>query len=201
MYYQWIQKSIRSDVKYLRPKKPRYQIAWLNHTYRFIRIAYTEIENKDLVWEDFLGFYEFMILGGEVEAYVFETYPELMNFVWSWGDYRNNKGVLLVGKDCIGLFRWRLGLGRASSKWCMLYLKGIDPFSWANQRIRKTNCHKLYPLHLLHQLHLSLLQRYDKQHLHQTHHTHNVESRKNTHHEQRDEHGLIKFLKKYWILK
>ncbi len=88
----------------------------MNHTYRFIPITYTEIENKDLVWQDFSRFYDFMISGGELEAYVFETYLDLTNFVWSWGDYMKNKGILLMGKDCIGLSRLRLGLGRVSSK-------------------------------------------------------------------------------------
>jgi hypothetical protein len=88
----------------------------LNHTYRFIPITCTKIENKDLVWQDFSRFYDFMISGGEIEAYVFETYHDLINFVWSWGDYRKNKGILLVGKDYICLSKLRLGLGRVSSK-------------------------------------------------------------------------------------
>jgi hypothetical protein len=57
-----------------------------------------------------------MISGGELEACVFETYLDLTNFVWSWGDYMKNKCILLVGKDCIGLSRLRLGVGRVSSK-------------------------------------------------------------------------------------
>ncbi len=32
LYFRWIQKSIRFDVRDPRPKKPRYQIAWVNHT-------------------------------------------------------------------------------------------------------------------------------------------------------------------------
>jgi hypothetical protein len=82
----------------------------------FIPITYIEIENKDLVWQDFSRFYEFMISGGELEVYVFETYLDLINFVWSWGDYMKNKGILLVGKDYICLSKLRLGLGRVSSK-------------------------------------------------------------------------------------
>jgi len=68
------------------------------------------------VWEDFLGFCEFMISRGEHEAYVFETYPDLTNFGWFWGDYRKNKGITLVGKECIGISRCRLSLGKASLK-------------------------------------------------------------------------------------
>ncbi len=68
------------------------------------------------MWEDFLGFYEFMISRGEHEAYVFETYPDLTNFGWFWGDYRKNKGITLVGKECIGISRCRLSLGKASLK-------------------------------------------------------------------------------------
>jgi hypothetical protein len=61
----------------------------VNHTYKFISTTCIKIEDKDLVWEDFIGFYELMISRGELEAYVFETYPDLTNFVWSWGDYKN----------------------------------------------------------------------------------------------------------------
>ncbi len=40
-----------------------------------------------------------MISRGELEAYAFETYHDLVNFVWSWGDYKKNKGIPLVGND------------------------------------------------------------------------------------------------------
>ncbi len=33
LYYHWIQKSIWIDSRDLRPKKPRYQITWVNRTY------------------------------------------------------------------------------------------------------------------------------------------------------------------------
>jgi hypothetical protein len=68
------------------------------------------------VCEDFSRFYELMISRGELEAYIFETYPDLANFAWSWGDYKKNKGIPLVGKDYIGSSNWKFGLGRASSK-------------------------------------------------------------------------------------
>ncbi len=89
----------------------------------------------------------------------------------------------------MGSSNWKLGLGGASSKWCSLSLGGVNPFSWTNQLIRKTNHHKLYLLHLLHVLWI-----YNKQHLHQTHHTHNAKPK------QRDQHGLIKLSKKQWRL-
>jgi hypothetical protein len=52
----------------------------------------------------FLRFYEFMISRGELEAYVFETYLDLTNFVWSWGDYKNNRNIPLMGKNHISPF-------------------------------------------------------------------------------------------------
>jgi hypothetical protein len=61
--------------------KPRYQIAWVKCTYKFILTTYIKIKDKDLVWEKILGLYEFMISRGELEAYVFETYLDLANFV------------------------------------------------------------------------------------------------------------------------
>jgi hypothetical protein len=88
----------------------------VNCIHKFIPIAYTKTEDKDVVLEDFLGLYEFMISRGELEAHVFETYLDLANFVWSWRDYMNNKGIPLVGKDYISPSSWRLDLGRASSK-------------------------------------------------------------------------------------
>ncbi len=88
----------------------------MNHIYKFISIACTKTENKDLVWEDFLRFYEFMISRGELEAYVFETYIDLTNFVWSWGDYMNNNGIPLMGKDHTIPSSWRFDLRGASSK-------------------------------------------------------------------------------------
>jgi hypothetical protein len=42
--------------------------------------TYTNIKDKDLVWEDFSGFYELTTLRGELEAYAFKTYPNLMDF-------------------------------------------------------------------------------------------------------------------------
>ncbi len=71
----------------------------MNHTYKFILTTCIKIKNKDLILEDFLGFYELMISRGELEAYAFETYHDLVNFVWSWGDYKKNKGIPLVGND------------------------------------------------------------------------------------------------------
>jgi len=55
LYYWWIQKSTRFDAKYPRPKKPKYQITWVNRTYKFIMTTYTNVENKNLMWEDFQG--------------------------------------------------------------------------------------------------------------------------------------------------
>jgi hypothetical protein len=95
LYYCWIQKSIRFDAKNPRPKKPKYQITWVNCTYKFILTTYTNIKDKDLVWEDFLGFYEFMT---------------------SRGDYKKHKGIFSVGKDYICPSNWRLGPEGASSK-------------------------------------------------------------------------------------
>jgi len=57
-----------------------------------------------------------MISRGELEAYAFETYLDLTNFVWSWGDYKKNKDIPLVGNDYMGSSNWNLGLGGASSK-------------------------------------------------------------------------------------
>lgn len=72
----------------------------MNHTYKFILTTYTKIEDKD-VWDDFLGFYELMTSRGELEAYVFETYFNLVDFVWPWGYYKKHKCIPLVGKDYI----------------------------------------------------------------------------------------------------
>lgn len=47
-----------------RPNKPKYQITWVNRTYKFILTIYTKIENKDLVWDNFLRFYELMTSKG-----------------------------------------------------------------------------------------------------------------------------------------
>jgi hypothetical protein len=74
----------------------------VNRTYKFISTTCIKTEDKDLMCEDFSGFYE-LISRGELEAYVFETYLDLTNFVWFWGDYKKNKGILLVGKDYIAL--------------------------------------------------------------------------------------------------
>ncbi len=81
-----------------------------------------------------------------------------------------------MGKDYIGFSNWKLSLRGTNSKWCSLSLGSINPLSWTNQQIMKTNCEKLYLLHLLH-----LLQIYNKQHLHKTDHTHNAKSGENTH--------------------
>ncbi len=94
LYYWWIQKSIRFDAKYPRPKKAKYQITWVNCTHKFNLTTYTKIENKDLVWEDFSRFYELMTSKGELEAYVFETYPNLVDFVWSWDDHKKYKSYV-----------------------------------------------------------------------------------------------------------
>ncbi len=71
------------NAKNLKPKKPKYQITWVNYTYKFILTTYTLIENKGLVWEDFSRFYELMTSKGELKSYDFETYLNLANFVWS----------------------------------------------------------------------------------------------------------------------
>jgi hypothetical protein len=110
-------KSIRFYAKNPRPNKPKYQITWVNRTYKFILTIYTKIENKDLVWDNFLRFYELMTSRGELEAYVFETYLNLVDFVWSWGYYKKHKGIPLVGKDYIICpFNYKLGPGGVSSK-------------------------------------------------------------------------------------
>jgi hypothetical protein len=33
LFYRWIQKSIQTNSKDPRPKRPRYQITWVNHMY------------------------------------------------------------------------------------------------------------------------------------------------------------------------
>jgi len=88
----------------------------VNHTYKFISKTCIKTKNKDLVWEDFSRFYELMISMGELEASVFETYPNLTNFVWSWCNYKKNKGIPLEEKHYIGSSNWKFGLRRASSK-------------------------------------------------------------------------------------
>jgi hypothetical protein len=57
-----------------------------------------------------------MTLRGELEAYVFKTYLNLMDFVWSWGYNKKHKGIPLMGKDYICPSNWRIGPRGVSSK-------------------------------------------------------------------------------------
>jgi len=56
LFYRWIQKSIQTNSKDPRPKRPRYQITWVNHMYRFILTVCTSTTDINLVWEDFSTF-------------------------------------------------------------------------------------------------------------------------------------------------
>jgi hypothetical protein len=109
LYYRCIQKSIRTNSKDPRPKRPRYEITWVNDMYRFIPTICTSTIDINLMWEDFSNFWDFINKNNELTSNAIETYLDLIDFLWSWVDYRKDKGKPLLGKECIGPTCYKLG--------------------------------------------------------------------------------------------
>jgi hypothetical protein len=109
LYYCWIQKSIRTNFKGPRPKKPRYQITWVNCTYQFILIACTSTSDINLMWKNFSSFWDLISKDDELTSYAIEFYLDLIDFLWSWVDYKKDKCIRLLGKERIGLTCYMLG--------------------------------------------------------------------------------------------
>jgi hypothetical protein len=58
----------------------------------------------------FLKLSDFINKNNELTSYVIESYPDLIDFLWSWVDYEKDKSIPLLGKECIGPTCYRLGL-------------------------------------------------------------------------------------------
>jgi hypothetical protein len=51
------------------------------------------------VWEDFSSLWDLIDKNDELTSYAIESYPNLIDFVWSWVDYRKDKNIPLLGKE------------------------------------------------------------------------------------------------------
>jgi hypothetical protein len=63
------------------------------------------------VWEDFSTFWDLISKNDELMAYA-ESYHDLTYFLWFWVDYRKDKNIPLLGKECGGPTYYMLGLRR-----------------------------------------------------------------------------------------
>jgi hypothetical protein len=61
------------------------------------------------MWQDFSNFWDFINKNNKLTSYAIETYLDLIDFLWSWVDYRKDKGKPLLGKECIGPTCYKLG--------------------------------------------------------------------------------------------
>jgi len=64
------------------------------------------------VWKDFSNFWDLINKDDELTSYVIESYFDLIDFLWSWVDYKKDKGIPLLGKERVGPTCYKLGLKR-----------------------------------------------------------------------------------------
>ncbi len=61
------------------------------------------------MWEDCSNLWDLIGKNDELTSYAIESYPNLIDFIWSWVDYRKDKNIPLLGKECIGPTCYKLG--------------------------------------------------------------------------------------------
>jgi hypothetical protein len=64
---------------------------------------------QELAWENFEEFWKLIFEIFVQKAHAIEKYHNLIEFVWSWFDFKNNKGIPLVWPKCEPPIWWRLG--------------------------------------------------------------------------------------------
>ncbi len=84
IYYCWIQKSIHRSYKITAPTKGKYQLVPTNHTLQFVPTTCTNTSDVNLnKWDEFSYFYALITSSTKLEFYALETYPNLINFLYS----------------------------------------------------------------------------------------------------------------------
>jgi hypothetical protein len=61
------------------------------------------------VREGFSNFWDLISKNNELTSYAIESYPDLIYFLWSWVDYKKDKCIPLLAKECVGPTCYRLG--------------------------------------------------------------------------------------------
>jgi len=109
IYFQWIAKSIvllvKNNAKLIGQHK--FAKAQAHHTIRYAPLAYIATTNDDLDWIDFINIFDLINTGVLTHEYGLHKFLELTH-LFSWFKHKKDKGVALVGLECIPPSFWRL---------------------------------------------------------------------------------------------
>ncbi len=86
--------------------------AQTQHTIRYTLIACTTTNDEDLDKIDFANIFDLINTNVLTHEYGLHKYPELTHFLFSWFEHRKDKGIPLVGLECIPPSFQRLGPGK-----------------------------------------------------------------------------------------
>jgi hypothetical protein len=84
-------------MMYQGPSKRASQVNHINCSYIFLMITCTSTQDVDLVWDDFLEFYNLIYYSVALLEHAIARFPNLLHFLDSWVVYEKEKGIPLVG--------------------------------------------------------------------------------------------------------
>lgn len=112
IYYYWVVKHITTPQVVTCVKRARFykfhQIQ-VQNILKFIPITCSTTTNKNLVSENFEEFWKFIFEFFCAKAHAIEQYHNLIEVLWFWFDFNNNKGIPLVWPKCEPPIWRRLG--------------------------------------------------------------------------------------------
>jgi len=107
--FQWIGKSIvlvvRNNAKLIGQRK--FAKAQAYHTIKYTLTAYIATTYENLDWIDFVNIFDLINTGVLTHEYGLHKFPELTH-LFSWFEHKKDKGVPLMGFECIPPSFWRL---------------------------------------------------------------------------------------------
>ncbi len=106
--YHCFQKSIIRYVTSRSFKKNRDRLSHINHSYIFLPIACTTIEDVNLDWINFTVLCKLLYLTIVIHEHVLAKFSNLLHFLDSQVVYKEEKGIPLVGPKCIFSNCWKL---------------------------------------------------------------------------------------------
>jgi hypothetical protein len=95
--YHWILKSIIQNAALRSFKRAKDQLSHINCIYIFFPTTCTSAQDIDLIWDDFLEFYNLNYFSVALLEHAIARFPNLLHFLDSWVVYKEEKGIPLVG--------------------------------------------------------------------------------------------------------
>jgi hypothetical protein len=106
-YFCWIAKSIVHLVGKSAKLVGQRRLLELEHNVQ-LNTTCTTIINEDLNWTNFVDIFNLINISVSTHEYGLHKFFKSTHFLFSWSKHRKDKGVPLVGPNCIPLSFWRL---------------------------------------------------------------------------------------------